>query len=254
MRSGPAGEQLDRVGESQRRELEHDLAVDVEWHLTGAQDPQPWCRIEEAHRQSSGGIDDVLAVVEDHHGGGGPEALQQRLFPAGTADGADQHVDHVVGRGCGLEPGQPDAVGRRGQPAADGDRDRRLPDPAWPHDLHEPLAGQQVGDLRDLLHTTDERTGHRRQVPGRRRGIDPCRHTGSEVERRVLDQDPLFELLQLRPGIEPELLGQLVLDPLVRREGIRLTAGSVQRRDQQLPQALLERVRRNGCFELADHV
>ena len=64
----------------------------------------------------------------------------------------------------------------------------------------------------------------------------------------------MLELLQLRPRVEPELLGQLVLDPLVRREGVRLAAGSVQRGDQQLPQALLERVRRDRCLQLADHV
>ena len=62
---GPAGEQLDRVVERQRRELEHGLTVDVERHLAGAQDPQPRGGVEQADRELGGGVDDVLAVVED---------------------------------------------------------------------------------------------------------------------------------------------------------------------------------------------
>ena len=69
-----------------------------------------------------------------------------------------------------------------------------------------------------------------------------------------MDQDLLLELLQLRSGVEAELVGQLVPDPLVRRQRIGLATGSVQRGDQQLPQALLERVRRHGRFQLTDHV
>ena len=62
-----AGEQLDGVGERERRELEHDLAVDAERDLARAEDPEPGGGVEEALRQRRGRVDDVLAVVEDHH-------------------------------------------------------------------------------------------------------------------------------------------------------------------------------------------
>ena len=65
-RVGATGEQLDRVGERKRCELEHGLAVDVERNLAGAQDPQPGGGVEEADRERRGSVDDVLAVVEDH--------------------------------------------------------------------------------------------------------------------------------------------------------------------------------------------
>ena len=63
--AGPAGEQLDGVGERERCELEHDLTVDVERDLAGAQDPEPGGGVEEANGEIGGGVDDVLAVVED---------------------------------------------------------------------------------------------------------------------------------------------------------------------------------------------
>ena len=66
------GEQLDGVGERERRELEHGLAVDVERDLAGAEDPQPGRGVEEADGERRGGVEDVLAVVEDHDRGGAP--------------------------------------------------------------------------------------------------------------------------------------------------------------------------------------
>ena len=45
------------------------------------------------------------------------------------------------------------------------------------------------------------------------------------AERGVVDQDLSLELLQLRPGVEAELVGQLVPDPLVRGQRVGLAAG-----------------------------
>ena len=42
-----------------------------------------------------------------------------------------------------------------------------------------------------------------------------------------MDQDLLLELLQLRSGVEAELVGQLVPDPLVRRQRVGLASGPV---------------------------
>ena len=70
----------------------------------------------------------------------------------------------------------------------------------------------------------------------------------------VVVEDLLLELPQPRPGIEAELVGEQGPDPLVGRQRVGLAARSVQRGDQQLPQALPVRVGRDGRLQLADHV
>ena len=169
-RAGSTAEQLDGVGERKRCELEHDLTVDAEWNLAGAQDPHPGGGVEQANGERRGGVDDLFAVVEDDHCGAALEALEQRRLAADVQCG-DQCVDHIVWRRRGFESGQPDAAGRdtvrRAQLAAGRDRDCRLPDPARPDDLDEPPAGEQIGYRRHLGLATDELDRHRRQVSGR---------------------------------------------------------------------------------------
>ena len=96
------------------------------------------------------------------------------------------------------------------------------------------------------------RAGRRgRRSPSRARPARPTSTAGSRRrwrdrrprECRVVVQDLLLELLQSRSGIEPELVRQLGPDPLVGRQRVGLAARSVQRGDQQLPQAFLVRVR-----------
>ena len=201
--------------------------------------------VEEADRERRGRVDDVLAVVEDHHRGGALEPLEQRRLAAGDVQRGDQRVEDVVGRRRGLEPGQPDAAGRLGQPAAGRDRDRRLPDPARPDDLDEPLA-LAAGRTRAAISVS------RPTSSADSDGRFPAARAAAE--RRVVVQDLLLELLQPRPGIEAELVRQPGPDPLVGRQRVGLASRSVQRGDQQLPQAFLVRVRRHGRFQLADHV
>ena len=67
-------------------------------------------------------------------------------------------------------------------------------------------------------------------------------------------EDLLLELLQVRTGVEAELVGQAVANPLVGGQCIGLAAFPVQRGDQQHPQALLEGVSGDGSFQLADHI
>ena len=169
-RTGSTAEQLDGVGEGKRCEFEHDLTVDVEWDLAGAQDPHPGGGVEEANSERRGGVDDLFAVVEDDQCGAALEALEQRRLAAHVQRG-DQCVDHIVGGRRGFESGQPDATGRdtvrRAQPAAGRDRDCRLADAARPDDLDEPPAGEQIGDRGHLGLATDEFSRHRRQVAGR---------------------------------------------------------------------------------------
>ena len=166
---GATGEQLDGVGERERRELEHGLAVDVERHLAGAQDPQPGGGVEEADRERRGRVDDVLAVVEDHHGGAALEPLEQRRLAAGDVQRGDQRVEDVVGRRRGFEPRQPDAAGRlrralgrsRSRPPSCRCRPARRSRRA----ARSASRSDSGGDLRLA---PDELGRHRRQVPGGR--------------------------------------------------------------------------------------
>ena len=66
-------------------------------------------------------------------------------------------------------------------------------------------------------------------------------------------EDLPLELLQPRPGLEPELVGEPRADALVGGERVGLAARGVERGDQQLPQPLLVRVGGDGGLELADH-
>ena len=61
----PAHEQLDRVVDRERTELDEALAVDAERTLAGAQDAQLGPGVEQLLDEIGGRVDDVLAVVED---------------------------------------------------------------------------------------------------------------------------------------------------------------------------------------------
>ena len=57
------------------------------------------------------------------------------------------------------------------------------------------------------------------------------------IERRVVDQDLLLEVLQLRPGVEAELVGQTVVEPAgTSANASACRPALVQRGDQQHPQ------------------
>ena len=85
-------------------------------------------------------------------------------------------------------------------------------------------------------------------------GVDgSCRAT-RRAERLVVNEDQLLELLQLRPRVEAELIGQMDPHPPVRGQCIGLASGPVLRGDQQFPQGFLVGVRRHGHFQLADDI
>ena len=258
LRRGTAHEQADTVGQRQGCELEDDLAVDVEWDLAGAQDPQSRGGIQEADRKGRGLVEHVFAVVEHHQRRGVLERLEQRRLSAGAVDRTDQHVDDLVCRAGALQPGQPDAIGpqarRRGQPARDRQGHRRLPNTARPDDFHQPFPSQQVGHGGNLVLAAHQLHRHRRKVPDPPYAAGPRRRANGDFERGVLDQDPALELLQLWSGVQTQLGRQLPPDLLVRRQGVHLTSGPILRGDQQFPQALLERVRCDRCLEVTDHV
>ena len=74
----------------------------------------------------------------------------------------------------------------------------------------------------------------RRHVPASRpshlRHLD--RRLRFEIERRVLRQDGDLQLLQVRSGIEAQLLEQLLACPVVGGQRVGLPPGAVQRQHQ----------------------
>jgi hypothetical protein len=73
-----------------------------------------------------------------------------------------------------------------------------------------------------------------------------------KLERIVLAQHPLVDVLELSGGIDPELVGQQAPRTLERGESVGLAARSVQREDELAPQALPQRVRARRRLELGD--
>ena len=157
---GAAGEQLDGVGERERRELEHGLAVDVErrpgW-CTGSAAPGAASSRRSASAAAASTTCSQLSRIST-----AParlEPLEQRRLAAGDAQRGDHRVEDVVGGLRGLEPGEPDA-GHVGQRAPGRDRERRLADPARADDLDEPAGAQQVATAR-----RSRRRGRRARPP-----------------------------------------------------------------------------------------
>jgi hypothetical protein len=74
----------------------------------------------------------------------------------------------------------------------------------------------------------------------------------NELERRVLPQDRLFELLECLLRIEPKLVHQPRSSLLVHREGVGLTPSAVEHDHQQRRRPLTERLVPDECLELAD--
>jgi hypothetical protein len=64
----------------------------------------------------------------------------------------------------------------------------------------------------------------------------------------VLGQDAGLEIAQGRARVDAELVGQVVADFGVGAQGLGLAAGPVQGEDEQLPQALAQRVLPAQCL------
>jgi hypothetical protein len=75
-----------------------------------------------------------------------------------------------------------------------------------------------------------------------------CRDPG------LVAQDLRLQLLQLRAGLDPELLDEAHPRRLVGVERLRLPAGAVEREHQQAPEGLAQRVLADERVELADDV
>jgi hypothetical protein len=72
------------------------------------------------------------------------------------------------------------------------------------------------------------------------RAIHPPGPLGRDIERRVARQDRCLQLLQARPRIEPELLGQPAPELLENVERLGLAAAAIQGEHQLHPKALAQ--------------
>ena len=240
------GEQLDRVGEREWRELEQRLTVDVERDLARAEDPQPGRGVEQADRRAPRPRRHVLAVVEDHEGTAASEPLEQRGLAAGHARARRSARRRPRRRSSRLRAGPAsatasDALGAsQHRPVAIATA--VLPMPPGPTISTSRLVASSSAQRGRPPVAPDELGRHRRQVPGRRAGLDgPVPRPGG-AEQRVVDEDLLLELPERGPGSRPSSSASGCADPLVGGERVGLASRAVQRSDQQLPEALLVRV------------
>ena len=176
---------------------------------------------------------------------GSPPVTPEAAINASTTSSA---VVVVSSRASHTPPAPTSPADRR----ADRDRERRLADAARPHDLDEPSTREQLGERCQLGLPADEFHRHRRQVARRR--LERSGRARADVQGVAVRQDLLLELLELRAGVEAEFVRQLAPDALVGRQRVGLASGPIQRGDQQLPQALLERMARDRRFQVDDHV
>lgn len=71
-------------------------------------------------------------------------------------------------------------------------------------------------------------------------------------ERVVMGEDLSLEFAQLGAGLEAELVGQDVTDPLERSQAVRLSTAAVEGEHELRPEAFAQRVVVNEAFELGD--
>ena len=158
--------------------------------------------------------------VENHRAGAGCQA--QRFGDGRPGGGGVVRV---------LQPDQPAAAartGRRGPPRPPTGSCRR---PAGPTTVTSRAAASSV--------ETRPRSAERPTREPTQGGQVAARSEAVADAGPAVDPDhgagPAFHRLQLGAWIEAELVGQRVLDPLVRGERVGLPAGPVQRRDRARP-------------------
>ena len=91
-------------------------------------------------------------------------------------------------------------------------------------------------------------------------GEPPSSWTGSStiggggVEARVLGQHRRLEALQLRPGLDPDLLDQRLARPAVGVQRVGLAPGAVEGEHSLGVEALAQRLLRDQLLEAGDHL
>ena len=100
--------------------------------------------------------------------------------------------------------------------------------------------GEATDEARPLVLPTDER-GATRFVGAHGRGRGRARR-GLPAEVRILGKDALFELPQPGTGFDAQILDEHIARVLERAQSVCLASGAVQRKHQQLAEALADGV------------
>ena len=269
---GPDGgrtcrEEVERLVAGQRGDRPGDLTGHGQRLPAGGQHVQPGALAEERNRQLRRLVDDVLAVVEDDEGTPAAERVHQavELLHGGVARPVP--VDHAE------RPRRLGHDGRAGRQRSELDQRGR---PC--RVVGDQPAGQLDGDG-GLARSTrpDQREQARRRGQRRQRGQLPLpadeghealRQAGADrssawwsgarrrqrVKGRVVTEDPGLQVAQLRPGLQPQLLGQ---DPAGVAEGpqrVGLPVLPVAGQHQQRPPPLDEWLAPAQRLDLRRHV
>ena len=80
--------------------------------------------------------------------------------------------------------------------------------------------------------------------------VPPTVH--AHVQRRVLHENRAFELLELYPGLEPELVHQELPRLAIDLEPFRLPTRPIQREHELLAEALAKRILHRERLQLGD--
>ncbi len=132
------------------------------------------------------------------------------------------------------------------------ERQTRLARAGWPDQGDQARAAPRFRKILSLLDTADEPGRGARKTRARRRAIRAC--TGWDVERRILREHRLLHALQRRAGLHAELLDEERTRLGVHVECLRLAAGAIERKHQQLPAMLAIRLLADqlagGCDEV----
>ena len=123
-------------------------------------------------------------------------------------------------------------------------------------------SSKRVGEQRRELvagDTADARAEHRHERPARERPhhlvvVVLERRRRDPDERALLAEDRAVERLQLRAGLDAELLDERPARVVVGRERLRLAAAAVERQHQLPAQPLAQRVRADERLELGDQL
>ena len=119
-----------------------------------------------------------------------------------------------------------------------------LADAARPDQRDQPLPRDQDPQLGERLGPPDQLVQPGREAVADDGGLRRRTQPG------VLGEDPAVQVGELRPGIQPQLVGEPLAQVGVAVQGLGLAAGRVQRAQVQHPQALPQRVRRDQLAEL----
>jgi hypothetical protein len=205
----------------------------------------------------------VLAVVEHDQRLGIGQMIDQQLYglPPPVLAKAEGRGDDLGDETRLLYGGQlhpPDAGGKiRSAAQADLDGEATLADPAHAGDRHQTASPDRGQDVGELAGPADEGGQRRGQVARGRIGANcgggtECRGRRRAEEIGIVVEDGPMHRLKLRPGVEPELIGQLGSGPPERRERVALPPRPVEGRHEVSPQRFPQRLFPYRRFEFTD--